>query len=187
MVYDVYVVDSFSHFLELISVSSLLISNFVDVVQISARSCRNRMMRSDLFRYWHDKVILPLGNLIVSIGVEYIELRKLAYGLSKDRLLFQKQLVMSRETVLDVCLQATSDERGVYFWTLLLHLQENLLVYTNFFLTITDRDRWFVRLEPHVLLDLLQAISQSRLRDQNVLHQILDLLREVAGKLIVCR
>lgn len=110
MVYDVNVVDSFAHFLQLISVSGLLISNFVDVVQISARSRRNRMMRPHLFGVWHDEVVFPPSDLVVSIGVKNIELGKLTYRLSKDRLLFEKQLVMCGETIFDVGLQTTSHE-----------------------------------------------------------------------------
>lgn len=49
LINDVDIMNTLAHFLKLISVSSLLISNFVDVIQISSWSSRNRVMSFDLF------------------------------------------------------------------------------------------------------------------------------------------
>ena len=96
-------------------------------------------------------------------------------------------MVERREVVLDVGFDAAAGKVDINIRTGVLHLAQEPLVhhYLLVFVEVFDGLGWLVGVEPGVLLDLLDAISESWFRHQDVVDQVFDLVREVAGVLLV--
>lgn len=197
LVFEVY--QSFIHLLHLIAVLLVIwIGALLDTRVVVPRRSRNRVKISDLSTARHRLLIdnatisllLSLVFLINDIYEVIACLRKVTYRLAEEILLLQQQVVVRRDIIFQVGRDAALGILNIKVRALMLHLSNKFVVYLDLskyrgILLALLEALALVQIEPYILFDLLQPVSQGGLGHEDVLYQISDLVGQVASELVV--